>query len=50
MIRHAFALTAALAAPVALSAQSTGDLATVQRHLQTLTTMTADFTLSEPPS
>ena len=47
MIRHAFAFAAALTTPVALAAQSTGDLATVQRHLQALTTMTADFTQTD---
>ncbi|MGR6329483.1 LolA family protein [Sphingomonas sp. XXL09] len=47
MIRHAFALAAALAAPVAVHAQATGDLAAVQRHLQAVTTMTADFSQTD---
>ena len=46
MIRSAFALAAALSAPVAVQAQ-TGDLAAVQRHLQALTTMTAGFTQTD---
>lgn len=36
-----------LSAPAALSAQATGDLAAVQRHLQSVTTMTADFSQSD---
>jgi len=42
MIRYALA-AAAIVAPAALPAQATGDLAVVQRHLQSITTMTADF-------
>lgn len=51
MIRTAFAL--ALAAPLALAAampvqaQATGDLAAVQRHLQSVVTMTADFSQTD---
>ncbi len=50
MIRHALALTAApfvLAAPAVLPAQATGDLAAVQRHLQSVDTMVADFTQTD---
>jgi outer membrane lipoprotein-sorting protein len=46
MIRYALAI-AAIAAPAALLAQATGDLAAVQRHLQSITTMTADFTQTD---
>jgi outer membrane lipoprotein-sorting protein len=46
MIRYALAI-AAIAAPAALPAQATGDLAAVQRHLQSITTMTADFTQTD---
>ncbi|WP_298089365.1 outer membrane lipoprotein carrier protein LolA [uncultured Sphingomonas sp.] len=34
-------------APTALPAQATGDLAAVQRHLQSVTTMTADFSQTD---
>ncbi|WP_374293803.1 outer membrane lipoprotein carrier protein LolA [Sphingomonas sp.] len=34
-------------APTALPAQATGDLASVQRHLQSVTTMTADFSQTD---
>lgn len=46
MIRYALA-AAAIVAPAALPAQATGDLAAVQRHLQAITTMTADFTQTD---
>jgi len=46
MIRYAFAL-AAVTAPAVLPAQATGDLAAVQRHLQSIETMTADFTQTD---
>jgi len=46
MIRYALAI-AAIVAPAALPAQATGDLAAVQRHLQSITTMTADFTQTD---
>jgi outer membrane lipoprotein-sorting protein len=46
MIRYALAI-AAIAAPAALPAQATDDLAAVQRHLQSITTMTADFTQTD---
>ena len=46
MIRYALAI-AAIASPAALPAQATGDLAAVQRHLQSITTMTADFTQTD---
>jgi outer membrane lipoprotein-sorting protein len=46
MIRYALAIVA-IAAPAALLAQATGDLAAVQRHLQSITTMTADFTQTD---
>ena len=36
-----------ISAPAALPAQATGDLAAVQRHLQSVTTMTADFSQSD---
>ena len=49
MIRTVFAsLTVVVAAaPVALHAQATGDLAVVQRHLQSITTMTAEFSQAD---
>ena len=49
MTRYALALTLpiALVAPAALPAQATGDLAAVQRHLQSVDTMTADFTQTD---
>jgi len=37
----------AMSAPAPLAAQATGDLAAVQRHLQSMTTMTADFSQSD---
>ncbi len=37
----------AMSAPSPLAAQATGDLAAVQRHLQSVTTMTADFSQSD---
>ena len=40
-------LAAALAAPVAVHAQATGDLAAVQQHLSAITTMTADFSQTD---
>lgn len=44
-------ISAALAAPFVLAApvqaQATGDLAAVQRHLQSVTTMTADFSQTD---
>ena len=36
-----------MSAPAPLAAQATGDLAAVQRHLQSITTMTADFSQSD---
>ncbi|RZM07174.1 MAG: outer membrane lipoprotein carrier protein LolA [Sphingomonas sp.] len=36
-----------MSAPAPLAAQATGDLAAVQRHLQSVTTMTADFSQSD---
>lgn len=49
MTRYALALALpiALVAPAALPAQATGDLAAVQRHLQSVETMTADFTQTD---
>jgi len=41
------AALALVVAPAALPAQATGDLATVQRHLQGLTTMTAGFSQTD---
>ncbi len=41
----AIAIAASVAAP--LSAQATGDLAAVQRHLQSVETMTADFSQTD---
>jgi len=46
MIRYALAV-AAIAAPAVLPAQATGDLAAVQRHLQSVETMTADFSQTD---
>lgn len=37
----------AMSAPAPIAAQATGDLAAVQRHLQSVTTMTADFSQSD---
>ncbi|VVT21061.1 Outer-membrane lipoprotein carrier protein [Sphingomonas sp. EC-HK361] len=45
MIFAALAAPLVLAAPV--QAQATGDLAAVQRHLQSVTTMTADFSQTD---
>ena len=41
------AAVVALATPIALPAQSAGDLALVQRHLQSITTLVADFTQAD---
>ncbi len=38
---------AMIAAPVPAFAQASGDLAAVQRHLQSVQTMTADFTQTD---
>ena len=43
----AVTMGATLTAPAPLAAQATGDLAAVQRHLQSITTMTADFSQSD---
>lgn len=42
-MRYATILLAALAIPTAVVAQATGDLASVQHHLQTVESMTASF-------
>ena len=50
MIRHALALAVApivLAAPMTVQAQASGDLAAVQRHLQSVQTMTANFSQAD---
>lgn len=41
------AALAATASPAPLAAQATGDLAAVQRHLQSVSTMTADFSQAD---
>lgn len=46
-MRYAPVLLAALAAPAALLAQATGDLASVQRHLQAVESMTAAFSQTD---
>ncbi|MDQ2878526.1 MAG: outer membrane lipoprotein carrier protein LolA [Pseudomonadota bacterium] len=47
MFRFAPALALALAVPPAIAAPATGDLAVVQQHLQSVETMTADFSQTD---
>lgn len=45
--RSLFALPLMLAAPLAIAAPATGDLALVQQHLQSVDSLTADFTQTD---